>query len=72
MVAPMKWEPNHTEGEVKAIVWLTLKLVELRQKECSHLAVENIGPQIFHSLLTRLALHKQGSVMACDFPEETK
>ena len=46
MVAPMKWEPNHTEGEVKAIVWLTLKLVELRQKECSHLAVKNIGPKL--------------------------
>ena len=38
-----------------ALVDLTVRLVELRQNKCEHLAVENIGPEIFGKLLRECA-----------------
>lgn len=35
---------------------LTGALVELRQNECKHLCIENIGPQIFGGLLAEYLL----------------
>lgn len=37
--------------ELGNICDLTLRLVELRQKECKHLCVENMAPEIFRALL---------------------
>ena len=37
--------------ELKVIATLTVELVKLRQNECKHLAVENIGPEIWRNLL---------------------
>jgi len=37
--------------EFKALCDLTLELTRLRQNECKHLSVENIGPEIMHNLL---------------------
>ncbi len=37
--------------ELKVIADLTVRLVQLRQNECKHLAIENIGPEIWRNLL---------------------
>lgn len=37
--------------ELKVIAELTKDLVAMRQKECGHLCIENIAPQIFGDLL---------------------
>ncbi len=41
----------HPIEELKVIANLTVELVKLRQNECKHLAVENIGPEIWGNLL---------------------
>jgi hypothetical protein len=43
-----------TVEELKVICDATVRLVEIRQRECAHLCIENIGPEIMHKLLTRL------------------
>ena len=50
----------HSMEELHEICLLTARLVELRQNECKHLCIENVGPEIFHSLLSRLTMHKMG------------
>lgn len=40
-----------TANDVEAICTLTVELTRLRQDECKHLAVENVGPEIFGRLL---------------------
>jgi hypothetical protein len=37
--------------ELKVIADLTVRLVQLRQNECKHLCIENIGPEIWRNLL---------------------
>lgn len=37
--------------ELKVIADLTVRLTQLRQNECKHLAVENVGPEIWRNLL---------------------
>lgn len=48
--------------EIGAVCDLTVSLVELRQRECKHLCVENVAPEIFHRLLTRMFMFKCGAV----------
>jgi hypothetical protein len=45
--------------ELEAICALTVSLVRLRQDECSHLAIENVGPEIFEKLID--AMYKRGN-----------
>lgn len=40
-----------SEETFKALCDLTLKLTELRQNECKHLCIENIGPEILGKLI---------------------
>ena len=49
-----------TVEELKVICDATVRLVEIRQRGCAHLCVENIAPEIMHKLLTRLRMHKSG------------
>lgn len=42
---------NH---ELEIISQLTIALTRLRQDECKHLAVENVGPEIFLALVDGL------------------
>lgn len=37
--------------ELEILLALTVQLTRMRQEECSHLAVENIGPDIFGKLV---------------------
>lgn len=37
--------------EIRVCADLTVELTKLRQSECKHLSIENIGPEIFHALL---------------------
>lgn len=49
---PVKMEPIvHPIEELQLLADLTVRLVTLRQNECKHLAIENIGPEIWHNLL---------------------
>lgn len=41
-----------TRDELECAVDLTERLVRLRQNECKHLAIENIGPEIFAKVLS--------------------
>lgn len=58
----IKPEPITIE-ELKEVCELTVKLTELRQKECDHLSIENFSPSLFADLLARLAVHKTGETM---------
>ena len=49
-----------TVEELKVICDTTARLVEIRQRGCAHLCVENIAPDIMHKLLTRLQMQKSG------------
>jgi hypothetical protein len=49
-----------TSDEIRAICELTAQLTEMRQKGCQHLCIENFAPKLFHGLLTRLAMQKNG------------
>ncbi len=49
-----------TVEELKAICDATVRLVEIRQRGCAHLCVENVAPEIMHKLMTRLRMHKDG------------
>lgn len=49
--------------ELIEVCELTVKLTELRQKECSYLCIENFSPSLFAELLARLAVHKTGEAM---------
>lgn len=40
-----------TRDELECAVDLTERLVKLRQNECKHLAIENVGPEIYRKLL---------------------
>ena len=40
-----------TRDELECAVDLTDRLVKIRQNECKHLAIENIGPEIYRKLL---------------------
>jgi hypothetical protein len=46
--------------ELQVVSDLTVQLVELRRKECKHLSVEHVAPDIFNRLLSALAASKQG------------
>ena len=37
--------------ELKTIAELTVELARLRQNECNHLCIENVGPEIFGKLV---------------------
>lgn len=37
--------------ELAVVERLTVELTRLRQNECAHLAIENIGPEIFGKLV---------------------
>lgn len=37
--------------ELRVLAELTVELVKLRQNECKHLCVENVGPEIWKALL---------------------
>lgn len=52
--------------ELRVIADMTVRLTELRQKGCGHLAVENAAPEIMRKLLTTLAMHKQGFINGDD------
>ena len=43
--------PGLTRDELECAVDLTERLVRLRQNECKHLAIENIGPEIYAKIL---------------------
>ena len=49
--------------ELKVISDLTVQLTEIRQKGCSHLSVEDFAPDVFHSLLSRLAMFRNGTLL---------
>jgi hypothetical protein len=42
------------EHELEAVGKLTMELTRLRQDECKHLCVENVGPEIFGKLVAIL------------------
>ena len=50
--------------ELRELCTLTVELVRLRQNECKHLCVENLGPEILHDLLSRLVMSKRGWLRA--------
>ena len=59
-----KVEPKSIDiAELKEVCYLTVKLTELRQRECKHLAIENFAPECFAKLLTQLTLHKDGKLI---------
>jgi hypothetical protein len=37
--------------ELKVIADMTVRLIELRQRECAHLCIENAAPELFIKLL---------------------
>ncbi len=47
-----------TVEEFAEICKLTVELTRLRQNECKHLCVENLGPEIFRGLLRAITIHK--------------
>lgn len=51
-----------TTDELREVCELVVRLTELRQNECKHLCVENFAPELFHKLLTRFVMQKQGMV----------
>lgn len=46
--------------ELEVLAAMTVALVELRQRECKHLSIENVAPEIFHELL-RVYLRSGGT-----------
>lgn len=40
-----------SRDELECCVELTERLVRLRQNECKHLCVENVGPDVFRKLI---------------------
>lgn len=40
-----------SRDELECAVELTERLVKLRQNECKHLCIENIGPEIYRKVL---------------------
>ena len=46
--------------ELRLVSDLTIDLTRLRQEHCKHLCIENYAPELFHKLLTRMTMHKQG------------
>lgn len=49
-----------TSEELRILCDATVRLVEIRQRGCSHVCVENVAPEILHKLLTRLKMSKRG------------
>ena len=62
--------------ELREICDLTIRLTELRQRECKHLCVENYAPEVFLLLLSKMSMHKRGLVSVipdislCDVEQE--
>jgi len=52
-----------TPEELDACVEITERLVALRQNKCQHLAVENIGPQMFAETVVRLMTEKRRAIL---------
>lgn len=48
-----------TSEELQILCDTTVKLVELRQRNCPHLSVENIAPEIIGSLLAAVMRAKE-------------
>jgi hypothetical protein len=40
--------------ELEVVLALTVQLTRMRQEECTHLAIENVGPEIFGKLVDTL------------------
>lgn len=55
-----------TVDELRVICDATVRLVEIRQRGCSHLAVENIAPEVMRKMLLTLSMHKKGFVNSAD------
>ena len=49
--------------ELREIANMTIELTKVRQRGCNHLRVENFAPSVFHELLSRLAMFKQGEIV---------
>jgi hypothetical protein len=62
----MELNEELTAVELRVISELTLSLVELKQQACGHLAIENVAPALFHELMSRLILLKNGSILVPD------
>ncbi len=47
--------------QLKEICSLTVRLTELRQKECGHLAIENFAPELFAKLIGEFSMAESGT-----------
>ena len=52
-----------TTDELKIICDTVVRLAELRQKECSHLSVDDFAKECMGKLLTSLMAHKEGRMV---------
>jgi hypothetical protein len=50
-LAQNRWMSGPPNIDWPALVDLTVRLTELRQNECKHLAIENFAPELFGNLL---------------------
>jgi hypothetical protein len=50
--------------QLKAICDLTIKLTELRLKDCAHLCIENFAPELFAQLIGEFHLAENGTYKA--------
>ena len=53
--------------ELQQLTDLTVRLIQLRQDQCKHLSIEDIGPHVFHRLLSRYVALKNGIFTTNDF-----
>lgn len=60
-----------TTDELRVLCDATVRLTELRQRECGHLCVENFAPKVLHALLTRLTMFKRGMMRAIDLEDRS-
>lgn len=49
--------------ELREVANMTVELTKVSQRGCEHLCVENFAPSVFHELLSRLAMFKQGGTI---------
>jgi len=49
------WTTTEFSIDWPSLVDLTVRLTQLRQNECKHLAIENFGPELFGKLLREYA-----------------
>tara|TARA_R110000764_G_scaffold57488_1_gene125121 strand:- start:5326 stop:5514 length:189 start_codon:yes stop_codon:yes gene_type:complete len=52
-----------TTEELKIICDTVVELTKIRQAGCNHLCVEEFAPECMGSLLTQLALYKEGKLL---------